>query len=100
MNKYFKYLLEQLKISFRFKDKLLHNFHELTLVERLLYFICHRPFWDKERKFFFEGSRSISGQMYIADRRGLYEAILEFQPHNCFEIGTYTGGGSTYFIAE
>ena len=38
--------------------------------------------------------------MYVADRKALYETILQHRPRYCYEIGTYTGGGSTFFLAS
>lgn len=96
-----KFLLKGLYISSDFHSKLkYYNFHTLTILEMVLYFIFFRPFWNKERKIFFEGSLGLLGQMYSAERRLLYDTIIKYRPRHCFEIGTYTGGGSTYFIAK
>ena len=38
--------------------------------------------------------------MYIAERKALYDTIVAEKPRHCFEIGTYTGGGSTFFISS
>ncbi|MFA6158113.1 MAG: class I SAM-dependent methyltransferase [Candidatus Paceibacterota bacterium] len=81
-------------------EKLNHNFHELTALEKLTYLLFVRPRWDKERRFFFEGSFTLPGQMYIADRKALFDTIKDERPSDCFEIGTYTGGGSTFFITQ
>jgi len=78
----------------------LHNYHELSDINRILYMVAMRPDWDEERRFFFEGCRDLPGQMYIADRRALYQTILKYGPRTCYEIGTYTGGGSTFFLAQ
>lgn len=94
------FIIKGLKITPIFKEKLIHNFHELTVLEMLIYFIFFRPFWNKERRFFFEGSLALPGQMYIAERKALFDVIKEKKPRHCFEIGTYTGGGSTYFISK
>ncbi|MBP2307311.1 hypothetical protein GBZ48_19125 [Azospirillum melinis] len=77
-----------------------HNYHELTDVGRALYMVAVKPKWDERQQFFFEGCRDLPGQMYMADRRALFEAILKRRPRQCFEIGTYLGGGSTYFLAS
>jgi predicted O-methyltransferase YrrM len=95
-----KYFLKNLYVSKYFKQKLGQNLHSLTVLEMIIYFLFIRLFWSKERRFFFEGSLPLLGQMYIADRKALYDAIREAKPRHCFEIGTYTGGGSTYFIAK
>lgn len=95
-----KYLWNQLKFSSTFRLKLTHNFHELTYPERLVYCLFIRPFWTSQKRFFFEGCKRLPGQMYIAERQALYEAIIQAKPRHCFEIGTYTGGGSTFFITS
>lgn len=94
------FIIKGLKVTPNFKEKLTHNFHELTVLEMVIYFLFIRPFWSKEKKFFFEGSLFLLGQMYIAERKLLFDTIKEYKPRHCFEIGTYTGGGSTYFIAK
>ena len=38
--------------------------------------------------------------MYKAERRALYNIVRETKPDYCFEIGTYTGGGSTFFLSK
>jgi predicted O-methyltransferase YrrM len=38
--------------------------------------------------------------MYKAERNALYRIIRETKPDYCFEIGTYTDGGSTFFISK
>lgn len=81
-------------------DVFQHNYHELTDMGRALYMVAVKPKWDERQQFFFEGCRDLPGQMYIADRKALYDAILKHKPRQCFEIGTYLGGGSTYFLAS
>jgi hypothetical protein len=99
MNKYIKFLLQP-PVTKEFKHKLKHNFHTLTPGEMVIYFLFIRPFWKKEERFFFEGSLALLGQMYTAERKALYETILKEKPRQCYEIGTYTGGGSTFFLAS
>ncbi len=82
------------------KNKLNSNFHALSHVDKILYFLFVRPFWPKEKRFFFEGSLLLIGQMYAAERKGLYDIIVQKKPKICFEIGTFTGGGSTFFLAS
>ena len=96
-----KLVAQGLKITPHFKEKFKQNLHSLTLLEMVIYAIFIRPFSDKEKRFYFEsiGFR-ISGQMYVAERKALYSIIREKKPRHCFEIGTYTGGGSTYFTAK
>jgi len=98
--KYLKYLWRQIRITRSFPDKLNHNYHELTIPEKALYLVFIRPFFSPTKRFFFDGSLGLLGQMYIEERRAIYEAIVKYQPKRCFEIGTYTGGGSTFFIAS
>ncbi len=78
--------------------KLYHNFYELTAEERLRY---NRgkglASWDI---FFYEGCLPIPGEMYKADREALYDAIIRYKPAHCYEIGTGSGGGSTFFLAS
>ena len=77
-----------------------HNYYELTKLERLRYWLTDRRWRSPEERFFFEGCRDTPGQMYVADRKALYDTIVQHRPRTCFEIGTYTGGGSTFFLAS
>lgn len=79
---------------------LLHNYHELNRWQRLQYWMLQRGQLSPQDRFFFEGHRGLPGQMYREERRALYEAIMERKPRLCFEIGTASGGGSTFFIAS
>lgn len=99
MKKYITFLLQPL-ITRSFIAKLKHNFHTLTPFEMLVYFVALRPFWSKQKRFFFEGSIRLMGQMYLAERKSLYETVITYKPRQCFEIGTYTGGGSTFFLGS
>lgn len=94
------FIIKGLRISPHFTEKFSHNFHELTLLEMFVYYVFFRPFWTKEQRFFFEGSLPLLGQMYVDERKSLYDIIVTRKPRHCFEIGTYTGGGSTYFLAK
>ncbi len=51
-------------------------------------------------RWFVEGHRKLDGQLWLAERRLLYETVRARGPANCFEIGTWKGGGSTLFIAQ
>jgi predicted O-methyltransferase YrrM len=93
-------IARQLKITRDFRKKLSHNIHELTRSERCLYTLFRRPFLAAEDRFYFEGERGLAGQMYMAERKVMYETIIGYAPRHCFEIGTYTGGGSTFFISS
>ena len=79
---------------------LAHNYHKLDDFRRAIYRAFIRPTWNERRRFFFEGDSSLIGQMWLAEREALYDAVLRRKPKRCFEIGTWTGGGSTYFIAS
>jgi predicted O-methyltransferase YrrM len=59
-----------------------------------------RRFVPARLRFFFEGCMEIPGQLYYAERKLLYKTIRKNKPQNCFEIGTWNGGGSTFFIAQ
>lgn len=95
-----KSLFEKMIDMESFKNKLKLNFHVLTFLERIYYFLWYRSKLTPKQRFFFEGALLIPGQMYAAERKGLYDTILKYKPDHCFEIGTYTGGGSTYFITS
>lgn len=83
-----------------YKKKLIHHFHELNRRQRLRYHLIDRFRFSEQDRFFFEGSRKVPGQMFLAERRQLYETILKYKPRQCFEVGTHTGGGSTFFLAS
>ncbi|MCX6712807.1 MAG: class I SAM-dependent methyltransferase [Candidatus Vogelbacteria bacterium] len=103
INKYLnriKYALWQMRITAGFNSGLRHNFHELTWLERIAYLIFKRPKLTEQQRFFYEGHWGLRGQMYSAERKCLYDTILNNKPRFCLEIGTYTGGGSTFFLAS
>jgi predicted O-methyltransferase YrrM len=83
-----------------FEQKLLHNFHELDDLERARYYAEIRPKMTDDQRFFFEGDCRLIGQMYAAERRALYELARKRMPRTCVEIGTWSGGGSTFFISS
>jgi hypothetical protein len=82
------------------EEKLLHNFHELDDRERLTYHVEIRPGLSAEQRFLFEGDLRCFGQLWVADRRALFDVVRRRRPRVCVEIGTFTGGGSTFFIAS
>jgi hypothetical protein len=53
-----------------------------------------RPRW------YFEGHPRLRGQLWYGERKLLYETVRRYRPANCFEIGTWRGGGSTLFISQ
>ena len=83
-----------------YQEKLLHHYHELNSLQKIRYNLFSRLDFTKRDRFFFEGCHGNPGQMFLAERRCLYNTILKYKPRHCFEVGTYTGGGSTYFLAS
>jgi predicted O-methyltransferase YrrM len=51
-------------------------------------------------KFYYEGNPHIAGQLLYEERKLLHSVVHTFKPINCFEIGTWRGGGSTFFISQ
>jgi hypothetical protein len=80
-----------------YRRKLRHNYHELTRLEKLRYRLWDSYFMPREQRYFFEGCKSLLGQMYIADRKGLFDTIVANQPRHCFEIGTWWGAAAPIF---
>lgn len=68
--------------------------------KKLLLWRVARYFVPKEKRFFFEGHARLRGQMSYDERLAIYNAVREFKPQHCFEIGTWRGGGSTLFVAQ
>src|SRR5262249_48256922 len=85
---------------YTFEQKLLHNYHELDDLERARYHAEVRRWMTDDERFFFEGDCRLIGQMYAAERRALYGLVRKRLPHHCIEIGTWSGGGSTFFISS
>ena len=75
------------------------SYHALSPHKQLLWNLV-RFFIPGESRFFFEGSREIRGQMWMEERRLLFETVLSARPKVAFESGTWEGGGSTWFIAH
>jgi len=59
-----------------------------------------RHFVPKRIRWFYEGCLPVRGQLWYADRKLLYETIHAHKPKIVFEVGTWYGGGSTYFISQ
>lgn len=59
-----------------------------------------RAFLPPRTRWFVEGRPGLDGQLWLADRRLLYETVRALRPAHCFEIGTWKGGGSTLFLAQ
>lgn len=77
----------------------LHSFHALPESRRKLWKSV-RLFVPRRMRWFYEGCMAVPGQLWYADRRMLYEAIRRVKPDTVFEVGTWRGGGSTYFISQ
>lgn len=59
-----------------------------------------RHFIPSKTRWFFEGHPQLKGQLWSKERKLIYDTIKTYKPSNCFEIGTWKGGGSTLFIAQ
>jgi predicted O-methyltransferase YrrM len=59
-----------------------------------------RSFLPHGVRWYFEGCMSIPGQLWRADRKLLYQTIRKIKPNTVLEVGTWHGGGSTYFISQ
>ena len=62
--------------------------------------ISIRTFAPKQTKLFYEGCLAIPGQLWYRERKALYRAIRAQKPRIVFEVGTWYGGGSTFFISQ
>lgn len=75
------------------------SFHALTprmqAAWRLVRFLV-----PQRQRFLFEGSMKVRGQLWYAERHLLYRTVRRTKPRVAFEIGTWEGGGSTFFIAQ
>lgn len=59
-----------------------------------------RPFIPPKIRWFLEGHSKLSGQLWFEERKLIYNIVRTLKPQYCFEIGTWKGGGSTYFIGQ
>jgi len=59
-----------------------------------------KVFFPSQIRFFYEGHPKLHGQLWYQDRKLLYDTARIYKPIHCFEIGTWKGGGSTFFIAQ
>jgi predicted O-methyltransferase YrrM len=82
------------------RRNLLVNYQALSPGQRRAYHWLVRPFWSASERIFLEGVPNIPGQLYRAERRALHEALVRRAPQLAFEIGTFNGGGSTFFLAR
>lgn len=51
-------------------------------------------------RFYYEGCPPLEGQLWYCERKLLFQTVRRFKSINCFEVGTWKGGGSTLFIAR
>jgi predicted O-methyltransferase YrrM len=79
---------------------LLTNYQVLSPAQRHAYRWLVRPFWPTSERVFFEGVPHVVGQLYRAERRALYDALVRRAPQYAFEVGTFNGAGSTFFLAR
>ncbi len=68
--------------------------------KKLLLWKCVRSFLPARERIFFEGEPRIPGQLWYRERVLIHEMIAKTRPRYCFEIGTWRGGGSTYYITR
>ncbi len=59
-----------------------------------------RPFIPFLIRWFLEGHPKLRGQLWYEERKLIYTIVRTYKPQYCFEIGTWKGGGSTYFISQ
>lgn len=59
-----------------------------------------RWIFPSKTRFFYQGCPQIRGQLWYAERKLLYETAATVRPAVAFEVGTWLGGGSTFFIAQ
>ena len=83
-----------------FRRGLKMNLGALNPLQHRAYSWLVRPFRSAEERDFFEGIPGVTGQMYCAERRALHDAVVRRAPRYAFEIGTFNGGGSTFFFAK
>ncbi|MBX7185721.1 MAG: class I SAM-dependent methyltransferase [Vicinamibacteria bacterium] len=58
-----------------------------------------RSLAPREMRLCFEGCPFLEGQMWFAERRLLVRTLRAHKPRSCAEVGTWKGGGSTFFTA-
>jgi len=75
------------------------SFDTLAPSKRWLWMIV-RHLVPRQSRWFYEGCLGIPGQLWYEDRRLLYGTVRAYRPETVFEVGTWYGGGSTYFISS
>ena len=77
----------------------LKSYHALSRNKKKAWLLARRLV-PHSKRFYYEGCMNIPGQLWYEERKTLYESIREFSPDVVFEVGTWIGGGSTFFIAQ
>ena len=78
---------------------LVQSYHALSTARQRRWRLVRR-FVPQRVRWLYEGCLEVPGQLWYADRKLLYGAIRERRPQTVFEVGTWYGGGSTYFISQ
>ncbi len=78
---------------------LVQSYHALSAARQRRWRLVRR-FVPRRVRWLYEGCLEVPGQLWYADRKLLYGAIREHKPKTVFEVGTWYGGGSTYFISQ
>lgn len=76
------------------------SYYNLNARQRNMWNIFFRWIIPQKERWFFEGNRNICGQLWQAERKLIYDTVRKVQPYTSFEVGTWRGGGSTYFISQ
>ena len=78
---------------------LVQSYHALSEARQRGWQLVRR-FVPRRVRWLYEGCLEVPGQLWYIDRKLLYGAIREHKPKTVFEVGTWYGGGSTYFISQ
>jgi len=77
----------------------LRSFHALSPEDQKLWMKI-RLFVPSRLRWFYEGCPVIPGHLWYWERILLHRVVRRYKPRQIFEVGTWYGGGSTYFIAS
>ncbi|OGF61545.1 MAG: hypothetical protein A2Y62_01835 [Candidatus Fischerbacteria bacterium RBG_13_37_8] len=77
----------------------MRSYHYLSPHEKKLW-LKIRNFLPHNIRWFYEGFPSIPGHLWYSERKLLYKIVRRYKPSLVFEVGTWLGGGSTYFISN
>ncbi|MBI3663838.1 MAG: class I SAM-dependent methyltransferase [Acidobacteria bacterium] len=78
---------------------LVQSYHALSAARQRRWRLVRRLL-PRRVRWLYEGCLEVPGQLWYVDRKLLYGAIREHKPQVVFEVGTWYGGGSTYFISQ